>query len=133
MNRIVALLVSICVSVLTAIALAFPFAGLNPAIAAAALSTGVAAGAWQYCAGRQNREQIRAEQIGICSAERAESFAKKNGCRLARTARRVALFAAVDEAVEKSSGGDDRRAGEKIAAIAELETNDAASSSRGTW
>ena len=65
-------------------------------------------------------------------AESAERFAEKNGGRLAAAAGGIALFAAVDEAVEKGSGGDDGGAGEKIAAVAQLEAENAAVRARGT-
>ncbi len=57
MNGVAAWLSAVCVSVITAAALAFPFGGLNPAIAAAALGAGAAAGIFQYGAGRLRQGQ----------------------------------------------------------------------------
>ncbi|MGB8356561.1 MAG: hypothetical protein WCD79_21860 [Chthoniobacteraceae bacterium] len=64
MNIVVSLLVSICISVLTALILAFPFGGLNPAIAASALSAGIIAGALNYNACRKHGNRSRVEKIG---------------------------------------------------------------------
>ena len=59
-------------------------------------------------------------------AEGAQRFAEEDGGGLAAAAGGIALFAAVDEAVEEGAGGDDGGAGEEVAAVAELEAEDAA-------
>ncbi len=65
-------------------------------------------------------------------AESAERFAEQDGGGLAAAAGGITLFAAVDEAVEKCAGGDDGGAGEQIAAVAQLEAEDAAVGASGT-
>jgi len=65
MNAAASLLVAICISVVTALALAFPFAGLNPAIASVALASGIVAGVWLYSTRARNRPGNRAVRIGI--------------------------------------------------------------------
>ena len=59
-------------------------------------------------------------------AEAAQGFAEHNGGGLAATAGGIALFSAVDEAVQKCAGGDDDCAGHEAAAVAQLEAEDAA-------
>ncbi len=59
-------------------------------------------------------------------AEGAERLAEEDGGGLAAAAGGIALFAAVDEAVEEGAGGDDGGAGEEVAAVAELEAENAA-------
>ena len=66
-------------------------------------------------------------------AKSPQRFAEQNRRGLARAAGGIALFAAVDEAVQKCAGGDDGGAGEKIAAIAELKTENAAAKARRSW
>ena len=65
-------------------------------------------------------------------AQSAEGFAEQDRGGLAAAAGGIALFAAVDEAVEKCAGGDDGGAGEEVAAVAEFEAEDAAVRARGT-
>ena len=60
----------------------------------------------------------------------AQCFAEEDGGWFAAAAGGVALFAAVDEAVEEGAGGDDGGAGEELAAVAEFETEDAATLER---
>jgi len=59
-------------------------------------------------------------------AEGAEGLAQQDRGGFAAASGGIALFAAVDEPVEKGAGGDDGGAGEEVAAIAELEADDAA-------
>ena len=65
MNAVVALLVAVCVSVLAAVAMAFPAGGLNHLVAATALGAGTVAGVVQYAACRRRESRIRpARKIG---------------------------------------------------------------------
>ena len=66
-------------------------------------------------------------------AEGAERLAEQDGGGLPAAAGGIALFAAVDEAVEEGSGGDDGGAGEEVAAVAEFEAEDAAVGADGAW
>ena len=80
------------------------------------------------------RPSRRGRRAGFQSAgpkaEGAEGFAEQDRGGLAAAAGGVALFAAVDEAVEEGSGGDDGGAGEEIAAVAEFEAEDATRTAR---
>lgn len=64
MNAAVALLVAMCISVVTATVLAFPFGGLGPALAAVSLGAGAIAGALQYWTHRHRITRIPGEKIG---------------------------------------------------------------------
>ena len=64
-------------------------------------------------------------------AEGAQCFAEQDAGGLAAAAGGIALFAAVDEAVEEGAGGDDGGAGKEVAAVAELEAEDAATGADG--
>ena len=66
-------------------------------------------------------------------AEGAQRFAEQDRGGLAAAAGGIALFAAVDEAVEEGAGGDDGGAGEEVAAVAEFEAEDAAAGADGVW
>ncbi len=59
MNAIAALLSAVCISVLTAVGLAYPCGGLNPLIAAAALGAGCITGVLQYGAARRGAQPAR--------------------------------------------------------------------------
>jgi hypothetical protein len=59
-------------------------------------------------------------------AESPQRLAKEDRGRLAAAAGGIALFAAVNEAVEEGSGGDDGGAGEELAAVAKLKAENAA-------
>jgi hypothetical protein len=65
--------------------------------------------------------------------EGAECFAEQDAGGFTATAGGIALFSAVDEAVEEGSGGDDGRTGEEVAAVAELEPEDAAAGTGLRW
>ena len=75
--------------------------------------------------GRQTRRRAGLEAAGA-EAEGTERFAEKDAGGLAAAAGGIALFAAVDEAIEEGSGGDDGGAGEEVAAVAEFEAENAA-------
>src|SRR5579863_1319436 len=58
-------------------------------------------------------------QAATSQAQFLQSFPKKNGSRLTGASRGILLFAAVDEAVEESAGGDDHGGGADGAAVAQ--------------
>ena len=64
-------------------------------------------------------------QAAVAEAELFEGFAEEDGRRFAAASGGVAFFAAVDEAVEEGSGGDDGGMGVDLAAVAELDAHDA--------
>src|SRR5208337_4428393 len=57
-----------------------------------------------------------------------QRFAQQNRRRLSRTSRRILLFAAVDQPVEKSPGGDDDRTSRDAPPIAQQNTANAVAS-----
>ena len=65
-------------------------------------------------------------EAASAKAQGAEGLAEEDDGGLAAAAGGIALFAAVDEAVEEGAGGDDGGAGKEVAAIAKLEAEDAA-------
>ena len=85
------------------------------------------------CSSNASQRMVRPSRRGgvpvlrrqVRKPERAQRFAEQNGGRFAAAARGIALFAAVDEAVEECAGGDDGGAGEEMAAVAKLEAEDA--------
>jgi hypothetical protein len=58
-------------------------------------------------------------------AELFKSLSKQNSVRLARASRRILLFAAVNQPIEKRTGRDDDGLGPHSAAIAQTNANDA--------
>ncbi len=64
MNAVASLLVAVCVSVLCAVALAFGFSGLNPAIAMTSLGLGAAAGVFQFLHYRKNNTAAEGRPVG---------------------------------------------------------------------
>jgi hypothetical protein len=65
MNAVAALLVAVCVAVVSAVVLAFAGSGLTPTIAWLALGAGLAAGAWQSRACFCKKESAPAKKLGV--------------------------------------------------------------------
>ena len=90
------------------------------------------------CSSKASQSMVRPSRRGgvpvlsrqVRRPRRAQRFAEQDRGGLAAAAGGIALFAAVDEAVEKGAGGDDGGAGEEVAAVAELEAEDAAMRAR---
>src|SRR6185437_5747823 len=76
-----------------------------------------------------NRSAIEARRSAClhaasAQAELLERFAQQDRIRLARTARRILLLAAMDESIEKCSGGDDDGRSSHGASVAQLDAAD---------
>ncbi len=70
-------------------------------------------------------------QAASPKAQSSKGFPEENAGGLTRAAGGIALFAAMNEAVEKGSSRDDGGSGEELAAVAKLEAENAAVGARG--
>ncbi len=63
-------------------------------------------------------------EAAIAQAQALQGFAEKHGCGLPAATGGIMLFAAVDEAIQECSGGDDGRAGVDDTSVAQLDSAD---------